>query len=195
MSIKLFLMSIWIPKFVLNKELEQTSDILNKQINDLMERYSISKPHIDNQLKGSMEERRLIMANNHEILLNCIIERLGFEKALKVCREELFKAGYKMGCDTKKRLKVKNIEDSIVAARIIYKVLGINFIVEEKGKDIVLRIKSCELSASYSQRTCEIMSAVDEGVIMGLNDKMSMKFINKITEGADECTACINIKS
>jgi hypothetical protein len=195
MSIKLFLMSIWIPKFVLIKELEQTSDIINKSIDDLLERYSIPKPTIDTQLEGNLDERRLIMANNHKILLNCIIERLGFEKALKVCRKELFGAGHMMGCNTKKRLKVKNVNDAIVAARIIYNVLGINFILEGNRKDIVLRIKSCELAAIYSAETCEIMSAVDEGVLKGLNEKMSMNFIKRITEGAEECIACINIKS
>ena len=64
--------------------------------------------------------------------MDSLIEVLGFDKALKVGREELFKAGYMMGCDVKKRLKVKNINDAIIALRIIYNVLGINFIVEEK---------------------------------------------------------------
>jgi L-2-amino-thiazoline-4-carboxylic acid hydrolase len=195
MNIKLFLMSIWIPKFVLINELEQTSKIINKSIDDLLERYSIPKPIIDTQMKGNLDERRLIMAKNHKILINCIIERFGFEKALKICRKELFEAGHMMGCNTKERLKVKNVDDAIVAARIIYKVLGINFIIEKNRKDIVLRIQSCTLATIYSTETCEIMSAVDEGVMKGLNEKMSMNFTKRITEGAEECAACINIKS
>ncbi len=195
MNIKLFLMSIWIPKFVLINELEKTFNITNMYIDDLLEKYSIPKPDIENNLKGSLKEQRLIMAKNHNTRLDNLIEVLGFDKALKVGREELFNAGYMIGCDVKKRLKVKNVNDAIIALHIIYSVLGINFIVEEKEKGMILRIKYCELSTLYSFETCEIMSAVDEGVLKGLNNQLSMNFETKITEGAEECTACIKIKS
>ena len=193
MNIKLYLMSIWIPKFVLINELKQTSDITNRHIDNLLERYSIPKPRVNENLIGNLEEQRLIMANNHNTSLNSLIEVLGFDKAVMVGREEMFKAGYKMGLNIKKRLNIKDIKDALIAARIIYRVLGINFTVEEEGKDILLRIKSCELAALYTSQTCEIMSATDEGVLKGLNDQMSMKFLTRITEGADECTACIKI--
>ena len=49
---------------------------------------------------------------------------------------------------------------------------------------MILRIKYCELSTLYSSETCEIMSAVDEGVLKGLNNQLSMNFQTKITEGA-----------
>ena len=41
----------------------------------------------------------------------------------------------------------------------------------------------------------KLMSAADEGVLKGLNEKMDLKFIKRITEGAEECTACVNIKN
>jgi hypothetical protein len=195
MNIKLSLMSLWIPKFVLINELKQTSNITNEYIDNLFERYSIPKPPVNENLVGNLQEQRLIMAKNHNTSLNTLIEVLGFDKAVMVGRKEMFKAGYKMGLNIKKRLNVKDIDDAIIAARIIYRVLGINFTVEENGKDILLRIKSCELASLYTSQTCEIMSATDEGVLKGLNDKMSMKFLTRITEGADECTACIKIKS
>ena len=195
MSIKLFLMSIWIPNFVLVKELKKTSNITNDCIDNILEFYSIPKPKIENNSSGNIEEQRLILANSHNIRLKSLIETLGFNEASKVGRKELFKAGYIMGCDVKNRLKVKNVKDAIIAAHIIYHVLGINFTLEEKGKDMILRIKSCELSALYTAETCKIMSAVDEGVLKGLCDKMSMNFMTRITEGAEECTACIKIKS
>ncbi len=194
MTIKLCLMSIWIPKFVLINELKQTSDITNRYIDNLLKRYSIPKPYLDEHLIGNLEEQRLIMAKNHNTQLNSLIKGLGFDKAVKIGRKEMFKAGYYMGLDIKKRLNVKDIKDALTAARIIYRVLGINFTVEENGKDIILKIKSCELAAVYSAQTCEIMSATDEGVLKGLNEDMSMKFLTRITEGADECTACIKIK-
>ena len=195
MNIKLFLMSIWIPKFVLVNELKKTSKITNNCIDNILESYSIPIPDVENNLRGNLEEQRLILANSHNIRLDTLIEVLGFDEALKVGRKELFKAGYMMGSEIKKRLNVKNVNDAIIAARIIYKVLGINFTVEKRGKDIILRIISCELSTLYSAETCRIMSAVDEGVLKGLNDKIDMNFTTRITEGAEECAACLKIKS
>ena len=195
MSIKLLLLSIWMPEFILINELEKTSEITNKYLDMLLKRYSIPIPTVKKPLKGNLKERRLIMAKGHNIRVKRLIDELGFEDALKIGRTELFKAGYIMGCDARNRLGVKTVKDAIVAARILYRVLGINFTAEENRKDVVLRIKSCELATQYSPETCKIMSAADEGVLKGLNNKMSMRFIKRITEGAEECTACISINS
>ena len=195
MSIKLLLLSIWMPEFILINELEKTSEITNKYLDMLLKRYSIPIPTVKKPLKGNLKERRLIMAADHNIRVKSLIDGLGFEDALKIGRTELFKTGHIMGCDARKRLGVKTVKDAIVAARILYRVLGINFTTEENGKDVVLRIKSCELATQYSPETCKIMSAADEGVLKGLNKKMSMKFTKRITEGAEECTARISINS
>ncbi len=194
MNFKLFFISIWIPKFIIKKELNETAKIIDKCLDDLLTSYSISKPNIKKSINANIEERRLNMAKDHELYLNSLIEELGFEYASKVGRAELFKAGYIIGYKTKKRLNVKTIDDAIVAAHIIYKILGINFTVEKKGQTLVFNINSCELASQYSSETCKIMSATDEGVLKGLNNNMSMKFKTRITEGAKECTACINIK-
>ena len=93
------------PKFVLINELEKTSNITNKYIDDLLEKYSIPTPYIENKLKGSLKEQRIIMAKSHKVRLDTLIKVLGFDKALKVGREELFKAGYMMGCDIKNVLE------------------------------------------------------------------------------------------
>jgi hypothetical protein len=195
MSIKLHLLSIWIPEFLLIRELEKTSEITNNYLDTLLKRYSIPIPAMKKPFKGNLEERRMMMAEYHNIRLKRLIEKLGFEDSLIIGRAELYKAGYAMGRDTRKRLGVKTIKDAILAARILYKVLGINFTTEENGEHIILRIKSCELANQYSLETCKIMSAADEGVLNGLNKKLGMKFIKRITEGAEECTACIKVKS
>ncbi len=196
MSIKLRIISIWIPEFILIKELERTSLILNEHLDLLLERYSISIPSKGKKLKGNLVERRSVMADGHNLRLDALIKVLGFDKACELGREEMFDVGYKMGCEAQKRLGVgENIEDAIIAAKLLYKVLGINFTVETHDKNIFLRIKNCALASQYSPETCKIMSAVDEGVLMGLNNNMSMKFLKRITEGAEECIACINIKN
>ena len=195
MNIKLRILSIWTPKFILIRELDRTSYIMDDHLDKLLDKYSISSLSTITPLNGKLEERRSVMAGGHAKRVHKLVKTLGFDKACEVGRAEMFKAGYEMGCEATKRLGVgKNIKDSIVAAKILYKVLGINFTVEKHDKNIFLRIKSCALANQYSLETCKIMSAVDEGVLTGLNNNMSMKFLKMITEGAKECTACITVK-
>ena len=196
MSIKLRFLSIWIPDFILINELERLSDLTNTHLDMLLNRYSISSPFIKKTSKGKLEERRAIMAANHNLYVNALVEALGFDEALKIGRKEMFKAGYELGCEAKKRLGVgSDIKDALIAARILYKVLGIKFTIVENEKNILLSVNHCALAKQYTPETCKIMSAADEGVLKGLNEKMDMKFFKRITEGSKNCKACINIEN
>ena len=196
MSIKLRFLSIWIPEFILIKELERLSDLTNNRLDILLNRYSVSPLLIEKPSKGKLEERRTLMAASHNLHVNALVEALGFDKALKIGRKEMFKAGYELGCEAKKRLGVgSDIKDALVAARILYKVLGIKFTIEENEQTTFLLVKYCALANHYTPETCKIMSAADEGVLKGLNEKMGMKFFKRITEGSKNCKACINIEN
>jgi hypothetical protein len=195
MNIKLLILSIWVPKFFLIKELEKTSQLTNKCLDRLLMKHSISPPALEKEVKGSLKERRVLMAYGHNIRVKALVKSLGLKKAIEVGRSQMFMAGYQMGCEARKRLGVdENIEDTIAAARILYKVLGIKFQIEPHGNDIILRVNQCSLASQYTPETCKIMSAADKGVLNGLNSNMNMEFMERITEGAEKCTACINIK-
>ena len=196
MSIKLFLLSIWIPEFILIRELERTYDLTNQYLDKLLNSNSVKPPLVDRNLMGNLDERRAMMASGHNLRVKALVDALGSEKALEEGRAEMFKAGYKMGCEVRKRLGLgENIQDTMLAARILYRVLGIKFKIEKYNKNILMHVKSCALASLYTPETCRIMSAADEGVLKGLNEKMDLKFMKRITEGAEECTACVNIKN
>jgi hypothetical protein len=196
MSIKLRFLSIWIPDFILIKELERLSNLTNNHLDTLLNRYSVPPLSIEKPSKGKLEDRRTIMAASHNLHVNALVEALGFDKALKIGREEMFKAGYELGCEAKKRLGVgSDIKDALLAARILYKVLGIHFTIEENEQSIFLLVNYCALANHYTPETCQIMSAADEGVLKGLNEKMGMRFFKRITEGSKNCKACINIEN
>lgn len=150
---------------------------------------------MEENIKGNLEESRALMAAGHNLRVKALVTSLGLEKAIDVGRAQMFKAGYKIGCEARQRLGVgENIEDTIAAARILYKVLGIKFQVEN-GQNMILRVNSCSLAIQYNPETCKIMSATDKGVLNGLNSNMDMEFMDRITEGAKVCTACINLKN
>ena len=143
-----------------------------------------------------MEERRAAMALEHANLVNSLAEFLGKEEAIRLGREAMFNVGEKLGKETCQKLGVgRSLQDLIRAARILYRVLGIEFEVEQQNSDTaILIINRCALAANYSELTCQVLSATDEGTIRGLNQNMNMTFTERITCGLPMCKARITLR-
>ncbi|MBP2046394.1 L-2-amino-thiazoline-4-carboxylic acid hydrolase [Methanobacterium aggregans] len=198
MSIKLKILSIWTPQSLLINELDRVAEVTTECLDKLLKEHSAESLNLleDLVMEGNLEQRRALMAEGHNVRVNALIDAIGYEKAMEVGRTEMFKAGYKLGLEARGRLGVnENIRDTIKAAQILYRVLGIEFKVEKLEKNMVLMVKRCSLANYYSPETCRMMSAADEGVVHGLNENLNMLFKKRITEGAKECTACIKSKN
>lgn len=195
MSIRLKIASLWLPDFILKKELNNVSKKTIEGLNTLLKQYAPGKiiTKSNEVLSGSLEERRSIMAKAHNKQVKILIQELGHEKAVKIGRNVMFEVGYKLGQEASRKLGARNsFEDLELAARILYKVLGIEFKIKNKDKNMIMVINRCALSKYYSPESCMILSAADEGVVRGLNENMGMQFKERITEGAHECIACIS---
>ncbi len=197
MSVRLKIASLWLPDFILKKELDNVAKNTIEGLNGVMKKYTpwrmeeiIKK---DEVLKGTMDGRRVIMAKAHNIRVKTLIEELGYENAVQIARKSMYDAGYHLGLEVRRKLGVGNdFKDLELAARILYKILGIEFKLENKGGNIIMVVNRCALSKYYSPEACMVLSAADEGVVHGLNENMSMEFKERITEGASECIASIN---
>lgn len=197
MSIRLKIASIWLPDFILKRGLDNVANNTIKGLNGVLKRYTpwrmekITKK--DEVLKGTMEERRAIMANAHNMRVKVLIEELGYEEAVNIARKSMFGVGYQLGQNARRRLGAgDDFKDLELAAKILYKILGIEFKIENKGGKIIMVVNRCALSKYYTQEACIVLSAADEGVVRGLNQNIEMKFKERITDGASECIACIN---
>ena len=211
MSIRLKIASLWLPDFILKKELDNVAKNTIDGLNDVMKKYipwrmeEIIKE--DEVLVGarrrifgltnykfvSLEERRAIIAKAHNNRVKILIEELGYENAVQIARKSMYNIGYQLGQEARRKLGVGNdFKDLELAAGILYKVLGIEFKLENKGGNIVMTVNRCALSKYYSPEACVILSAADGGVVRCLNENISMEFKERITEGASECIACIN---
>ena len=194
MSIRLKIASLWFPEFILKREL---SNIAIKTTEALI---SILKQHIPINnyekelfLKGTLDERRIIMTKTHNYLIQELIDVLGYEEAVRIGRDALFQVGYRLGREARGKLGVGNsFQDLEIAAKILYRILGIDFKIENKKGNIIMIVKRCELSKNYSPEACIVLSATDEGVVSGLNENINMQFKERITEGGYRCMACIN---
>lgn len=196
MSIRLKIASLWLPDFILKRELDNVANDTIKGLKDVLKQYAPQKIEEINKkdvkLKGKLEERREKMAKIHNDYIKMLIEELGYDDAIKIGRDAMFKVGYELGQEARQKLGVgHDFEDLELAAKILYKILGIEFKIENKGKDIIMIVNRCTLSKYYSPEACRVLSAADEGVVRGLNKNMDMKFKERITDGASECLACI----
>jgi len=73
---------------------------------------------------------------------------------------------------------------------LVYRMLGIEFRGEPDG-DIVVR--SCFFSDYYSSETCRLISALDEGLLVGLAGGGRLRFRQRITEGYPRCLAHLDM--
>jgi len=197
MSIKLKLASLWLPNFILKKELDNVAKNTINGLNNVMKKYTpwrMEEITKENEiLRGNCEERRAIMAKAHNNRVKILIEELGYGNAVQIARRVMFEVGYGLGQETRRKLGVGNgFKDLELAAKILYKILGIEFKIENRGGNMIMVVNRCALSKYYSPEACMVLSAADEGVVHGLNENISMEFKERITEGASECMACIN---
>ena len=75
------------------------------------------------------------------------------------------------------------------AARIAYRMIGIDLRADEHGAVVVDR---CSFAAWYSPRVCHLMSSLDAGLIAGLTQGGRLTFSERITEGRPRCLAGIS---
>ena len=194
MGIKLRILTAWTPKYLIKRELNGTNNITNNYLDQLIVEKGGSPPKQE-VLKGNLADRRKMMAMGHNKRVKLLMDLLGEPTAMGEGRKRMFEAGLILGQHARKVLGVgDNVEDTIKAAKILYKILGIEFSTENTEGNIILWVNSCALSKYYTPQTCSILSYADKGVLKGLNKNMDLKFVEKITLGSKRCKACINME-
>ncbi len=198
MGLRLTILSWWTPTWVIGKELDNVFQATTTALKSLLADYSPEKPtqsvkEISQKSKKTVDQKRASMAVEHAALIEALATAIGREETLRLGREALFEVGKKLGMETRDKLGVSNDpKDLIKAATILYRVLGIEFRIE--GSDMTratLIVDHCALSRQYSEFTCRVLSATDEGVIRGLNPRANMEFKEVLTSGCRNCKAQI----
>jgi hypothetical protein len=103
----------------------------------------------------------------------------------------LFEEARQFGAKLRGSFRVRNLEEAIEAARIIYRAIGIDFRADLRGE---VRIRSCFFSRFYSPEICSLISSLDEGLLAGLFGPGEMRFSQRLTEGKAGCRATFIFK-
>jgi predicted ArsR family transcriptional regulator len=199
LGVRLLFLSLWTPNYIIYRELLRVEALTTSTLESLLKHSPSNREDISkngSSHRESVEKKRTAMAVKHSDLVKNIAEVLGKEKAIRLGREAMFKVGEELGIETRQRLGVgRSLKDIIRAAKILYRVLGIEFEVQlQDSKTAILIINRCALAAHYSELTCQVLSATDEGTIRGLNQNMNMAFTERITGGQSKCKARITLR-
>jgi hypothetical protein len=74
----------------------------------------------------------------------------------------------------------------MAAARLAYRAIGIDFEGDTCGG---ITINRCFFSQAYTPTVCQVMSALDAGLLAGLSGGSRLVFTERITEGYPWCRA------
>jgi hypothetical protein len=85
-----------------------------------------------------------------------------------------------------KWLQPHTIQDVMLIARVLYRILGIDLQGDARGEVVIQR---CYFSDFYSAEMCRLMSAMDQGLFAGLSNGGKLTFTSRITEGHVCCQA------
>jgi hypothetical protein len=199
-GLRLVLLEKWTPNYILSRELDHVARVTESA---LQETLKIRAPQAAQKMLSlkkqskNLDEKRDAMAKQQVQLVDALVNALGKDDAVAAGRKALFEAGKKLGMETRRRLGAgENTEDLVRAAKILYRVLGINFTVEwHTPTHATLTVDRCALAKDYSEVACFVLSATDEGVVEGLDGTLQMHFKDRITNGCSKCTAEITSKT
>lgn len=99
---------------------------------------------------------------------------------------------YQLGAGLRKNFGITRMEEVMGLARILYRSIGIEFQGNPEGE---ITIRRCYFSHFYSPQVCQLISALDEGLLAGLAGGGRLSFSARISEGSPVCKACLAQRS
>jgi len=191
MSVRLALANLYLSKGTIIKQLLHVEEETNAALDELLAAQvsNYKAPLVDHATKD-LNAIRQRMAVGHKQRVRILTQALGKEKATELARRALFEAGTKLGREARASLGVRDeSRDLEKAARVMYRVLGIEISLNLQGGKGQMLVHRCALARGYDADTCAVLCATDEGVVNGISDRAKLKFRNYLTSGEKACVA------
>lgn len=118
---------------------------------------------------------------------NGLAERAAADpRAAAEARRRLRALGAEFGSRIGGDLRLRSRSDVMRAGRLLYGFLRIDFRGTADGGIVIRR---CYFSEFYAPSTCDLISALDEGILSGLAGGGTLAFASRLTEGSGACRA------
>ncbi len=110
----------------------------------------------------------------------------GGDWAGKRVQAALFRGAFALGARYRRLFRIRDAGEALVAMRALYRAIGIRM--ERDGRE-GFTVRSCFFSSRYDPATCQVISALDAGLLAGLAGGGGLSFSQRLTEGAPCCRA------
>jgi hypothetical protein len=173
MNLRIAIAAIYVPSFIKKRKLKELFSITGSA-------FETSAP----DLRGLSFSR---MLQEYALFTKYHVERALREKDdINQIKDRLFKNAYRLGEQLAASLHVAGTESVMQMSRILYRIIGIDFLGNPDGQ---ISINRCFFSRYYTCEICEVISSLDEGILAGLSGGGFLRFYQRITEGEDDCRA------
>ncbi len=106
--------------------------------------------------------------------------------SVTVLRGRLRDNAQNLAREIRRRFRLRTPRDVMSAARLLYRMIEIDLAGTPGGEIVVRRCFFCRI---YSPRVCELISALDEGILAGLAGGGELRFLDRMTAGSEYCRA------
>jgi hypothetical protein len=113
-----------------------------------------------------------------------VLQRHGQD--LREIRNRLFGQAEQLGHELRQKVNISTDAEVMELGQKLYDMLGINFQGDRQG---MVTISKCFFSEYYSSQVCQLISALDEGILTGLSGGGQLTFSQRITDGNNCCQA------
>ena len=112
----------------------------------------------------------------------------GDERAIAAVRERLHAGARRLGERLRCGLGVGDAEEAFAAFRLFYRQIGIEVSGGPLGE---MRVDRCFFARYYTEPICQVVSALDQGLVAGLFAGASLEFQERLTGGGACCQATL----
>jgi hypothetical protein len=176
MSLRLRALELHIPGWVARSALRQLFDATASA-------FGCDPVDVHGLTQGELRERYAVFTTRCAEL--ALVDRFDADALSR----RMWRNAYALGESLRRRLGVRTRGEALRAARIAYRMIGIDLRADEHGAVVVDR---CAFAAWYSPRVCHLMSSLDAGLIAGLTHGGRLTFSERISEGKPQCLAGIS---
>ncbi len=106
-------------------------------------------------------------------------------------QRRLYQVSLRLGRRVRTVLGLTNPEDLKRLVFLLYKNIGITMTGEIPGEIVV---SECFFARIYSGMECRYISAMDAGIVAGICGDGTMTFVQRMTEGCEQCVANVCVK-
>jgi hypothetical protein len=133
--------------------------------------------------------RRELLERYVAFSATCAERALAGDPDLDEVSRRMWRNASAMGASLRRRLGVRSRADEVRAARLAYRMIGIDLRADELGR---VEVDRCAFARRYSPAVCRVMSSLDAGLIAGLTRGGVLEFSERISEGRPRCVARIS---